>query len=425
MAAPVLPSPKTWSAGNFILAPRLRADVSDTVALLSGPPVFVGYQATTAQVLTVSGTSYGVALDTENIDSWNGHQTTGANNDLYYGQLAGWYLVEATMALNSTAAGQFWAGVGAVQSGGSYTAFQGERVNTTASASDAPAATSSKLILQTVVGAIGGSNDYIVGLAGQANMTTPALLNSTSTIGCGITARWVAGNIGGTSSLAVPVNANWPSPASDVTSAFMNTNVRDAANFLINRPIMEAYNSGTSQTVASSTIGTTGTVMSLDTKVVDNYAAFSTGTHTWTAPVSGLYYCYAQACGTVAATGRSLAAGLQVNSSNYNSGSTVALWGGINGTSDASPFINCAVARRRLRLNAGDTLASVAYYHDTSSGVLTCGLGTGSTSRLITVWEADLGWRPFTRRRQSRFSRPDTGCCRPRSTLLSRHRSGS
>jgi hypothetical protein len=177
-------------------------------------------------------------------------------------------------------------------------------------------------------------------------------------------------------------------PPSIVTSSFMNTNVRDALRFLLYRPIMEAFNNAAAQTLFSqTTLPSVGSTATLDSTAVDNYSAYNTSTHVWTAPCGGLFYVYGAVCITANGTTRSLAAGLTVTSGNYNSGSTVTLWGGAGQVSTGTA-INTTNVRRRLRLNATDTIALAVYQHDTASASVTMGTGATNTSRLIIVWEA-------------------------------------
>jgi hypothetical protein len=130
----------------------------------------------------------------------------------------------------------------------------------------------------------------------------------------------------------------------------------------------------------------TGNTVNLDTMTVDNYGAFSNAANTWTAPVSGIYWLYGQVSLSAQPTSVAVAAGLTVNSANYNSGSTVTLWGGAFAAGTVN--INSAIARRRLRLDGGDTVRLAGWQRD-SGGNTAPVLGSGMwTSKLIAVWEA-------------------------------------
>lgn len=201
-------------------------------------------------------------------------------------------------------------------------------------------------------------------------------------------ATWVSA-LSGTAPLAVPANPAWPTPPAYITSAFMNTNVSDAIAFLIYPPVMEAYyNAGTATLASSSTLATVGTTIPLDTVQYDTYSAFSTSAHTWTAPVAGVYYVYGQVDFEGKTTSAIMAAGLTVTSANYNGGTQVTLWEGSRAAASAA-VSNCATVRRRLRLNAGDTVLLAGMQDDTGASSVTLqGGASGWQSRLITVWRS-------------------------------------
>jgi hypothetical protein len=181
-----------------------------------------------------------------------------------------------------------------------------------------------------------------------------------------------------------------------ISPAFLNTAVRDTANRLLYPPVTEAYYAAGTQSLAQqNSIPTVGTTVNLDSTRVDTYAGvngggFSAATHTWTAPTGGVYWAYFQCHQAMNTTSKALAAGLTITSSNYNGGTAFTWWGGSQAAFAGSGAGNCAVVRRRLRLNAGDTIAAAAWQNDSGSAATTLdnitGGGEVSESRLIIIW---------------------------------------
>jgi hypothetical protein len=56
---------------------------------------------------------------------------------------------------------------------------------------------------------------------------------------------------GAASSLAVPANAAWPVPPTQITTTWLNANIRDTVNFLVNPPIFKITYTAGSATLAS------------------------------------------------------------------------------------------------------------------------------------------------------------------------------
>jgi hypothetical protein len=386
----VLPNPRIWAANAKIKAPYLRADVSDAVALLSAPPMFIGQQASPTSA--GAGADAPVNLDTEIYDNAFGHLDT-TNPDKYYGQFAGWYLAQGTCGIDYFGgSGALKAGIGLSASGNPLATYYGQRLPTSGTSPRVPQPAVAKLILFSTVGAHGGSNDYASLVVNQTSGASQNTHSGTSQIPQ-LQLQWVCA-ASGTPGLAVPVNASWPTPPAYITSAFLITNITNAVNFLIYPPVMEAfYQAGTQSLASGSGPPGTGTPVNLDTIAFDNYGAFNTSTHTWTVPANcgGVYWCYGQAEINVAGTCQAVAAGLTVTSANYNGGTAVTLWGGAQAAFAGGE--NCAIVRRRLRLNAGDTVKLAAFQHDSAAAAATLDYNTGggfsvNESRLITVWRA-------------------------------------
>jgi hypothetical protein len=376
------PVPATWTAGEVVKAPALRADISGTVQLLNNPPMFSGSQTVTSQSIP-NGTVTAVVLNTETYDNLSGHQVS-ASPPNYYGMFPGYYLVECGMPLSYTGGvGMTSALIGGVQNGGANTAYGGMRVANASGSIAEP--TCAKLMQMVATGTYGGAaNDYLYPAIYQS-ATVSENMAVTAFQFPYLTARWVCANTG-TAGLPVPANPAWPVPPTVLGHVFANASIRDACSFLLYPPTMEAVRTSTSGTVTSqSSLPLVGTVVSMGTKVTDNYTAYSTSTNTWTAPVAGRYYAYGCSAVLAGADGVALGAGLTVNSANYNGGTTTTLWGGL--TTPQASSTSAAVVRRQLRLNAGDTLQLAVFYND-SPGGFTASYNTTPTwqSRMIVVW---------------------------------------
>jgi hypothetical protein len=382
---PVLPVSYTWADGEIIPVPYLRASVSAAAQLLSAPPAFIGYEQNTAQPIA-NATWGGVDIDTEAWDSVNGHNFTYLNQ--YFAQFPGFYLAEYAGGIDyDGGTGIASAGIGFSSAGGAVTWYGGGAV-LNGNTSGRFATPSAAKILQLVnTGPIGDASADVV--YPGAWQSSGAAQNTWIDTAAGqypqFQMTWLAA-LAGTAGLPVPANPAWPAPPDYITSAFMNTNVTDAIAFLTYPPITEAtYTTGTATCPSVSTLPTVGTTVPLNSATWDTYSAFGTGTHTWTAPAAGVYALYGQAALTGQSTSSSMAAGLTVTSANYNSGTQVTLWTGAQSMNTSGP--NVSVIRRRLRLNAGDTVLLAAAQHDTGGNAATMQAGQWA-SRMHAIWRA-------------------------------------
>jgi hypothetical protein len=100
------------------------------------------------------------------------------------------------------------------------------------------------LVQMTVPGIPGGAGDWVELTALQTTGGSLAY-GATATVFPYVSVRWVAA-LSGTAGLAVPSNDAWVSPASFVTSAFLNKNIRDTIRFLCYPPIYRAHYTATS-----------------------------------------------------------------------------------------------------------------------------------------------------------------------------------
>jgi hypothetical protein len=372
-ANPTLPAPVTWTTGMGLKATRLRADVSDAVALLTNRPVFIGQN--TSGSSWASGSSFNLGMNAEISDTWNGHSTTSSDSS-YWCQFAGWYLCRlavpfnyVTATTNGFAAGLIvtTGGVSAGNVNGSLLLFGNGR--------QGPAPKTVDLLEMTRTGAIGGSGDSI-GFTALQETGSSITLGSSSTLLPYVSIRWVAATAG-TTSLPVPVNAAWPVPPSYITSAFMNTNVRDTINFLIYPPICKAYYAPGSLSLPSQAFPA-ATPLNLNATSVDNYGGYTTGASGgYTAPVAGNYFCYGQFTLINNTSSTGYCCGLRVNSGTVQWGDSIFKGSDTSGGG--------AQVGKRLRLNAGDFVQVMACQGTGAS--IPYSTNTSYQTRAIFVWE--------------------------------------
>lgn len=365
-----LPAPRTWSPQDKVFVPELRADVSDAVALLTQRPYLVA-QSTTGMSIP-SATATPVTLDSELTDTWNGHLAPpSATTSQYWAPLAGWYVTDIRLPWTySGAAAMFYSGVQMLSNGISVGASWGPlAVNGSGSGLTARCV---DLLPMHVAGAAGGTGDYIQPLARQDSGSAVSLNNSAVNLPTA-SIRWACA-LSGTASLAVPPLASVPTP---ITSAWLNSNVRDTVNFLVYPPALKAHYVAGSSTLANSTL-TTPQVVPLSTADLDTYSGLTTGASAkYTIPVSGRYLVAGQVSLAVSSTATFYACGVYVNSTTLYWGSVVRFAG--------SSIAGGAGIIRRLRFNAGDTVQLVGAQG--SGGAVAYSTAASSQTRLILVWE--------------------------------------
>lgn len=89
MPLPV-PVPASETPGQSIASALWNSQVRDGLGYLLADPVFVGVQTVAQNILNNAWTA--ISLDTETIDTYNGHDTV-TNNSRYTAQVAGFYSV--------------------------------------------------------------------------------------------------------------------------------------------------------------------------------------------------------------------------------------------------------------------------------------------------------------------------------------------
>jgi hypothetical protein len=348
----------------MVQATLLRSDVSGTVQLLLRPPCFAGHQF--GGQTPASGTVVPLQIDAEDFDPYNGHAIPSAN---YFPPLAGWYLAESSVAYQAaSSAGVIVAGIQYVTNGAGAVSVGGGRVPIAIGAGNFPDQhpICSRLVQAVLAGPGRSGTDTINAYIRQSTGSNANVSLGFSTTGgleaCAFQVRWAG--TGAASSLPVPPFVPAPNP-----------------------PMME-YQLNATQNLpsAASLPDLSGTVVNLDTLIVDNYSAFNTGSNVWTAPVAGMYYCYGQVDCNTTASSQVLAAGLTVTTAFRNGGAPFTWWGGgVNETAAAED--NCATVVRNIRLHAGDKISLGAYQKDSGAAGHTMNGNSGnSRCRLITLW---------------------------------------
>ena len=198
---------------------------------------------------------------------------------------------------------------------------------------------------------------------------------------------WASVSSGGSALASVPSVTSW-AQGGTVTSALLNGDaIGNPLNLLAYPPALRA---GAALTTA---VGDGSTVtVPLGGAQIDTYGAWSSSSHEWTVPLTGVYLVHGMAYyGT--ATTANVQAGLAVN------GTALTLWGPAYtaaGSGSTAPQIT-----RLLDLQAGDTVALVT----TTDAAGGNDLGNAYPSRIVSLWLSALApsngawsWTP-----------PDTG----------------
>jgi hypothetical protein len=368
---PLVPAPQTWSKGP-ILTSALRGDVANAVTFLANKPSFLG-QCTSAPAIATGGTGQQVTLDTGLYDNWQGHQPLGAEPQWYFCQAPGWYLVEGFTGWNyvTATAATFTTSLGVGLVGG-LTVYPGEQH--TVANTRPPGPFAAELFLLQRTGLPGAAGIDYVTLLGRQNSGGALNLIASAGMYPRLSVRWVAA-ASGSAGLPIPANPAWPVPPAYVTSAFLNANIRDTIRYLTYPPILRmTYHAGTAN--LASTTFPAGTTIPMDTTTIDNYSGWSAANNWYAAPRAGVYYCYGQVAVAPFGAVGDAAAGLTVNS-----GTTI--WGqAVRSPATAGSGPQAGICKR-LRLNAGDTVALTG--QQSSGAAVTL---TGDANKLIMVWES-------------------------------------
>lgn len=168
-----VPAPPTRGAGTRITGAIYQADVTDSVTFLANVPVFQGYQSAAQSIGNGSLTALG--LDTEEVDTYNGHDTV-TNNSRYTPTVAGYYLVLGCYGYAANATGNRFA----------FVYKNGALVVRGQNGGPAPGAANTGVTQVAAVVYCNGSTDYVETYCYQSS---GGALNTTNTQS-GMTVYW-------------------------------------------------------------------------------------------------------------------------------------------------------------------------------------------------------------------------------------------
>lgn len=306
-------------------------------------------------------------MDTTLSDTWGGFVNPAAN--VYWCQLAGWYLCDARIPFGYTSStpAQLLAGFGSSDTSGGATFYGAPAVN--GSTSSTVLARAVDLIRMPGTGSAATITSVLV----RQNSGGTVNLNAGAPDIPTVSMRWVCA-LSGTQPLPVPPLTAVPTP---ITAAWLNANLRDAIRFLIYPPVCRAHYTAGASTLANTTLASPA-VVPLTTVDLDTYGGMSTGASAhYTAPVAGRYLFAGQVFLASSSTTTWYACGLLVNG-------TTAYWGGITRFAGTAQAGGAAVVKR-LRLSAGDTVQLIAA--QASGGAIAYNTTAANQTRFIAVWE--------------------------------------
>jgi hypothetical protein len=184
----------------------------------------------------------------------------------------------------------------------------------------------------------------------------------------------------GTTVAAVPSPQSTFTSNTPITSTLMNNTVQQSLALLNNPPML---NLGAA--LLTTLPNNTATVVPYsNATLIDNYNGFNNTTHTYTVPLSGVYFCHANNIFSASLATGNCASGFFITPV----GSTVAttMWGGNYSTTANARVNNGCPITRVLDLSAGDKIQAFAYQNSGGSSTM----GNAYWSHLILVWMAAL-----------------------------------
>lgn len=372
-----------WSAmpGSVFRAADLNQQLSLPLDYLTNPPMFQAIQQTPQTIPVNTGpatlyTSLNLTLDTPLVDSWGmWNPDTAATEWQVPVGMDGVYLISATVPMTVKGANfqyqceandQYFSLVG------------GQNSQVTAS--------SGQVMMQFLdLGLYQGGDYFIIEARSNSTTAVPTAVTSgsgnTPSVSAVLSGRWVASNLatsplpsGYSFPLTVPTPTAWTTGQA-LTSASLNSQIRDSLVFLANRPYCRAQG-WTNQSVPSGTTTLTGMYSTIqdygfgggNSFYADPWGSWNSSTSTWTAPIAGLYLCCLSA-GFNSSYNASNTTAFSMNpsivvvqsgvSSSLSGGKSYGLW----------PQGN---VMRTVRFAAGDTLKPVVFH-------------TSSTAQNVTV----------------------------------------
>lgn len=294
----------TLQSGSVFTAAGLNQQFSLPLDYLVNPPMFQGLNlSAVSQTLGTTGITaqdIQIPFDTPTVDPW-GCWNQQTDNTIWWtpNGMAGMWLYSGSVALVPTAGQQYQAVTQAGLGIGGWATGQATTMGTA----------SSPVVVHVVDLLPAWAQAFGIVLMGYTNpvptMTTYVQTgsgNNTPSVASSFSGRWVANNPvmtplpeGYSFPLTVPSPQAWTNTTA-LTSAGMNSQVRDAITFLANVPYVRVNcPSGGGQSIPSS-VSTVLTNLSQDNFVQPSYGldpwnTWNESTSTWTAPIDGVYLC--------------------------------------------------------------------------------------------------------------------------------------
>ncbi len=94
---------RTWTAGEIVTAAYMNANIRDAGNFFLSVPVFEGRQTSSQSIPNATATA--ITLDTEDVDTDNGHSTS-TNTGRYTAQTAGRFQVSGAISFTANATGR-------------------------------------------------------------------------------------------------------------------------------------------------------------------------------------------------------------------------------------------------------------------------------------------------------------------------------
>jgi hypothetical protein len=385
----ILPiAPKTWvdagptTPGDALRARLLETDAGGGVMWHRQRPLFQGFP-TLAQSIP-SGTFTAITGLSELVDNYAGHSDT-TNTGRYYVPLTNsnttggdWYLCSGYVPFNSAdattpfAAGLRDTGSATINEGGKIPSGTGHVVD---------------VMALDLMQLHGGNNDYIELVARQ--VTGAAVNTIVSGKSPSLTVRWVAADPAwsGFATPALPASPHtwtatdvYTGSATGAGKVPLNTELRDAVNFLNNPPIARLTSEGSAQTIPT---GTTWTSIAFPTETVDSYNGHDNVTNNtrYTCQRAGLYLVAGLASIAETASNNGYrAVRLLVNGTTPYAGWTcLPQTAGTTGTA--------IYATALIRMAAGDYVET-QMQQTQSAATRTINAAANNCARMIAVWMA-------------------------------------
>lgn len=386
--------PYTWSEGEYVHPAKLTHDVGQAGLFYAQRPFFQGL-ATSATTWSVNQASIG--LQTEIIDSAQGHSTS-TNNTRYtfpatrnggypaddYYLCIGYLPLASTNAAGNYSAELLMNGGGAgSRSGMAAPSGAGHNVDTMVV----------DIVTATGTGSSGGP---YVELAGYKFDAT-SLSTVTSSKCPSLTVRWIGCNRTWNTTTPVAAPHSWVAQdeaSADATGASsqpggmkvpLNAEIRPNLRFYNSPPICRISSIGTTQTVAT---GTTWTSIQFPNMQIDNFGGWSSANNTrYTCQRAGLYLISGNAAWSESSGTHSgyRACRLRVNGNNslVYGGNTILP---TTGTATDPLAVN---ATALIQLNVGDYVELQLQQTQTNAPTSLSIYGvTGSEASMIAVWQS-------------------------------------